>query len=818
MIGFVHEAQPGANMAKRRETGRIQMKRSTGKLYSKTGLLLGGAASALLSGAATQTCAQTTTLQEVIVTAQRREQRLQDVPISVSAITQKQLVANRIENVHDLTAIAPNLTVQESAGGVNLPAFAMRGLQSYGVATGSDKEISIYLDGVYLGSSTGSMFDVADLASIEVLKGPQGTLFGRNSTGGAINITTRDPAGRFKFHQELTGGNYDQFRSKTRIDTPEWKGLSAALTFFHSQRRGDVRNTGGGTVWDYRPVGEGLQTSPNWLGGHNINAVTAAVKWQPVDNFTLTYKYDWSEDHATPVANGLAAVYPPGLQSNVGGPLNPIAGLLEDYLLTNNLAGAHLDFNRPKSVYNPFTIPSYNQASGHNLTAVWHPTDDVTIKNIFAFRKAAAWAAVNIDGDTGTMGPQLAPFLPALPGAPYAFLETTTIDDSRQWSDELQVVYNSKWMTLTSGVLYFWSYETHNGIGDAANEYALTPIPFYTITPTGIPTSHVTEKSQAFYIQPEFHITSQLTFTVGYRITHDMKNNYFATLPLGGPLLQFSSRYADTKPSTLFSLDYKFTPDIMVYGKYSAAYMSGGQSFTLNYLPEIAKSWEAGAKTEFFDRRVRANLALWTVKYTNMQTAVGGDSLNPPQPNLAVVVVNSGNIDAKGVELEGAILPIPRVTLGYGVGYTTEHYTFVNPALLAPPPLNSGVFNAVERPKWTGNVSAEYDSKPIWNDAYVMARVDANFRGREYLIAYAPTGTGPLDLTPGASAAPSAWTVNGRLALTHITLPQGTGDVALWAKNILDNKTPEYGVGTPFLESVFWTPARTFGIDVTFDF
>ena len=775
-----------------------------------------------MAGAAQKACAQTATLQEVIVTAQRREQRLQDVPVSVSALTQKQLVANRIENVHDLTAVAPNLTVQESAGGVNLPAFAMRGLQSYGVATGSDKEISIYLDGVYLGSSTGSMFDVADLASIEILKGPQGTLFGRNSTGGAVNITTRDPAGTFKFHQELSGGNYDQFRSKTRIDLPEWRGLSAALTFVHSERRGDVRNTGAGTVWDYRPVGDGLQTSPKWLGGHNVNAVTGAIKWRPVDNFTLTYKYDWSEDHATPVANGLAAVYPQGLYTSVGGAYNPFAAQYEYGLLTNNLAGAQLVFNRPKAVNNAFTIPSYNQASGHNLTAIWRPVDNVTVKNIFAFRKAAAWAAVNIDGDTGTVGQPFLPFqlpgLPTTPGDPYAFLETTTIDDSRQWSDELQVVYDTPMLTLTSGVLYFWSYETHNGIGGAANEYALTAIPNYTILPSGIPTSHVTEKSQAFYIQPEFHLTKQLDLILGYRITHDMKNNYFATLPPGGPLLQFSSRYADTKPSYLLSLDYKFTPDLMVYGKYAAAYMSGGESFTLNYLPEIAKSWEAGAKTEFFDRRLRANLAVWTVKYTNMQTAVGGDSLNPPQPNLAVVVVNSGNIDASGFELEGAVLPIPGVTLGYGVGYTTERYTYINPALLAPPPLDASVFHPIERPKWTANVSAEYDSKPIWNDAYVMARVDANYRGREYLIAYAPTGTGPLDLTPQTSAAPAAWTVNGRLALSHITLPQGTGEVALWAKNILDDKTPEYGVGTPFLESVFWRPARTFGVDVSFDF
>ncbi|HKX79084.1 MAG TPA: TonB-dependent receptor, partial [Novosphingobium sp.] len=128
------------------------------------------------------------TVADIIVTAQKREQSLQDVPISVTAVTQETIQANRITDVRDLGSMVPNLAVRNLAGAAGIPGFSMRGLQTVG---GLEKSISPYLDGVFIGSSTGSAFELPDLERIEVLRGPQGTLFGRNSTGGAISIVTR---------------------------------------------------------------------------------------------------------------------------------------------------------------------------------------------------------------------------------------------------------------------------------------------------------------------------------------------------------------------------------------------------------------------------------------------------------------------------------------------------------------------------------------------------------------------------------------------------------------------------------------------------
>src|SRR5579863_6519715 len=160
-------------------------------------LALFGCTAIAAAGFVTGAFAQTQTapqegsqLSEVVVTAQKRTQNLQDVPIAVTAVTPQMLQTHRIAQVMDLNGVVPNLRVHLTAGGTQIPSFEMRGVVSYGVVPGSDKEISLYMDGVYIAATRGSTFELPDIARIEVLRGPQGTLFGRNATGGAISIIT----------------------------------------------------------------------------------------------------------------------------------------------------------------------------------------------------------------------------------------------------------------------------------------------------------------------------------------------------------------------------------------------------------------------------------------------------------------------------------------------------------------------------------------------------------------------------------------------------------------------------------------------------
>ncbi len=234
-------------------------------LFASTALI---AVAALPAQALAQNADDNGGLEEIIVTAQKREQSVQDVPIAVTAVTEASLQANRIYTVNDLSAIAPGLTVKPSAGGIQTPSFTMRGQVSFGVVAGSDKQVSVYLDGVYISSPRGSIFDLPDIQRLEVLRGPQGTLFGRNATAGAVSITTRDPSGDARLRVEGTYGNYDQYRVRATVETPEFGPFSALFSYVRNYRRGEIENAAAGTVWDRTnspsPFGKG--TSPRWLG------------------------------------------------------------------------------------------------------------------------------------------------------------------------------------------------------------------------------------------------------------------------------------------------------------------------------------------------------------------------------------------------------------------------------------------------------------------------------------------------------------------------------------------------------------------------
>ncbi|MDG2003771.1 MAG: TonB-dependent receptor plug domain-containing protein, partial [Novosphingobium sp.] len=167
----------------------------------------------------------------IIVTAQKREQNVQDVPIAVTALGEDALVANRVTDITNLTGLAPGLMSRANAGALGSPNIVMRGVSASASQPSQDRQISIYLDGVYLGGQRGVIFDLPDVERIEVLRGPQGTLFGRNATAGAISVVTRDPKGEAGFTQSVTVGNYAQLRTRTTLDTPQFGPFSAFVTY-----------------------------------------------------------------------------------------------------------------------------------------------------------------------------------------------------------------------------------------------------------------------------------------------------------------------------------------------------------------------------------------------------------------------------------------------------------------------------------------------------------------------------------------------------------------------------------------------------------
>jgi iron complex outermembrane receptor protein len=735
-------------------------------------------------------------LTEIIVTAQKREQKLQDVPIAVTALTGETLKVNRVSSVMDLAALAPNLTVHPSTGAGAVPIFGMRGLSSYGLIAGTDKEISIYLDGVYLGATRGSSFDLPDLERIEVLRGPQGTLFGRNATGGAISIITRDPPGRFGIRQDITIGDRNTFRSRTRIDTPAFGPITASLSYLHDERRGDIRNLDAGRRWDFSAAGRGIQFSPKWLGSKDSDVWFGAVKFEPSDDFALTYKFDHTKTDYTPEGVNPVVVNPGGL-----GPLG--GGLLNAIISTQPTPAPSLinSIDRPKALHADWSTPGYTKTYGHNLTAGLKVSDSLSIKNIAAYRYTDNYGNVANSGYGGLVNtiPALGPV-----GAPFILLGFQSGVTSKQWSDELQLNYKSAFADVTVGGLYYRQKERSGSPPNMASVFILSVFPGG-VVPTGAPAINFNKiVSKAIYGQAEVHVTSNIDLIGGYRLTQDDKTGTFIS---GGPTLNF--KYKKRKPSYSVGVNYKPIEQLFIYAKYSTAFVSGGSIGPVQYQPETVKSWEAGVKADFMRRRLRMNLTAFDVTYGHLQVPKAG--LDVGHPELDGVIVDQGGGKAKGFELEVAAAPKRGITLNGSVGYTDFKFTSINPIVGT-----LATYLPTFRPKWTAQLSGEYETQPLFDDARLHIRIDGNWRSKQRMDEVPnrlPESFQRMQFVP------ANWIVNGRIALSDLNVGSGRGEIALWGRNLTDNNKPVTSqILGVFSGAVIYQAARSFGVDLSFTY
>jgi iron complex outermembrane receptor protein len=764
---------------------------------------------------------------EIVVTAQKREQSIQDVPISISALGQDTITANRIREVTDLSAIAPNLTVRSGAGGSRIPQYSLRGIYTYGSAVGTDKGVSLYLDGVYIQNVAGSIFEFADVERIEVLKGPQGTLFGRNATGGAISVITRNPTGQFAVQQELTLGNFEQFRSKTRVDLPQIGPMSATVSYMHSERRGDTKNLGAGTVWNHAPATNGKfgsLRSPKYLGDQDTDAVFASARFDLHPDLDLVYKFDYAQNHFTPEATGLDYLLSPASLA-YGGIAPSLLGAPTLYASSPN-PKTPITKDRPDYVNNAFTTPSFTKSIGHNLTATYRVNDQVSLKNILAYRKTSLHSTFQLDGMGGLVAG----------GVPFLFVANNAETEDSQWSDELQLNINTDRLTLTVGAISFHSYQATGGFEGEFNTLQGSAVigqntsrfgtPFVVPANVGFFHHKVAVDSNALYAQPEVHLTDKLDVVAGIRLTHDKKDGR-ESFP--GSVADPSNgrgvpiRYRDTRVTWLAGVNYRPNSDILTYAKYATGYISGGQLATIVFDPETAKSAEVGVKSSLLDRRLRSNLAVFYVKYGDIQQATLGSLTGvATAAPFSQAIVPSADATAKGFEWENTFVPLTGLTLGANVGYTDFKYknSTIFPGFL----LTAGApgYQEFQRPKWTGNLSAQYKTGEVYREGRMVFRVDGNFKSKTLLGGDTSPGSGPTAQEDpayrAAQTAPFQWIVNARVALEDVQINGARAQVALWGRNVFDNKDITQFTGLGFAGAVLYERARTFGVDVTMNF
>jgi len=729
-------------------------------------------------------------VEDIVVTAQRREQNLQDVPAAVTAVNAEALKTNGIVSIVDISSLAPNLIAQKTVGGAQFPTFSVRGVLGQGNVPGTDRSLGIYLDGVPIAPGQGTSFDLPVIERMEILRGPQGTLFGRNSTAGAINIVTPNPSGEFAFRQEVSVGNYNQFRTMTRVETPAWGPFSALVAYTHDERRGDIRNTGAGTVWDRTAFGLGKSTSPKTLGDKNADSWFVAVKFEPSDRFNLVYKYDWLNNNYTPEGYGLVTFTS----------TDPtIVGYFNNAVAAGRLTVAGP--RRPKAVNNDFSTPGNIKSSGHSLTADIELSDNLSLKNIFGYRKTRNSGPVHLDGAGGLRTALGDPFL--LLGGQSAY------GQSSQWSDELQINYESDFVTLTAGGNFVKSNVSAGPpLGMTGTLFGVA-VPGFTFTPAAANSQLVKVKTESLagYTQAEFHITPEIDLIGGFRITNDKKDGvaYFG-------VNTFNYTYNDWRSTYLAGINYRPNDDMMFYGKFSTGFVSGGAFGALDFKPETVKAWEVGAKLDLLDRRVRFNLALFDAKYRNLQAQTQGFRIGPSFAAISTVVASLGNLHAQGFETELTVVPSSNWTLNGSLGYTNLKLSDINSAIFE----TGGTFYRMAfRANWTANAAVQYESDPLFGDARVAARLDGRWQSKIRQFTRFPYFSPSHEV---AAYSPAGWVVNGRLALRDINVADHKVEVALWGRNLFNNDRLVGATAVPNQVSTSYEAARTFGVELTFDF
>jgi len=742
---------------------------------------------------------------EIIVTAQRRSERLQDVPISITAFTGEALDSRNITNLTQLEGLAPNvkITTYYSAS----PQIAIRGSVTTNPSPAYEPTVGLYVDGVYQGKAYASGADVADIEQMEVLRGPQGTLYGRNTLAGAVNIVTRKPTGEFGGNVKVGYGNYGQQLARFDVDLPAFGDFSLKLSGLYNKRDGfvDVKDN------PYLNVAQARPRVASEADSLDKQAFRAALRFKPTDAFTADYTFDYGKQdnlgknfQLTAVGKYDPARYDPVKRPYSADPASPsyfgglVGGTYLGYPLDVYVQGG----GRADAIYQSGgvlnKVPSEKvDIRAHALT-LQYDLEDVTLKSISSYRTVDADNQIN---NTGT---------------PLPILNSNLILEYKQYSQELQATGKAGNLNYTAGLYYFH---------DDAN--VVNPIEFFTTT---VVDSRYRPKTDAYavYGQVDYQL-GDLTLTGGLRYSEEEKTitrSYAQVLPFVFPV--FAGAKGKGKFDALtptFVARYAFSKDLSVYAKYAEGFKSGGFNAessdpvlaTTPYKPEKVASYEVGAKGVFFDGALRANLAAFFNKHDDQQLtifrATGG--------SVESQIQNAGKSEISGVELDFTARPVNWLSLTGSLGYLHAEYKEFFEI-----DYETGIFGnyAGQRavpnaPELTASLSADATlAQGEWGDLHFI--VDYTHSDPYFIYAYSTERGSAYDAY--TTEADTSDIFDARLRLANVKVGSGKMDVALWGKNLTDADPRVWGIdyGPAFGNAVIsvYAPPRTFGLEASYHF
>jgi iron complex outermembrane recepter protein len=753
-------------------------------------------------------------LGEIVVTATKRETNLQQTPIAISVLGSEDLANRNVQSLLDLRDGAiPSLKVAPffSRGSALIMNIRGIGVQGDSNQPARDQGVGVYIDGVYLGRPQGLGSALYDVERIEVLKGPQGTLFGRNTEGGAVSIVTRKPSGEFGLRALAGIGNFGGYRGELHLDLPEAGNLAFKLDAVLSTRGGTIKNPLAGAK-DFNE--------------YERRGLHARVLWTPSEKFTADYSFDISYDATTPLyAQAVSA------GSLVRAPLTP----LQPTRARQAVTGAPQEFSVGKS-------------HGLRLTLEYKATDELLIKSINSYRRLSQSQFDNGSGLASALTTAtVAASANGFNGVGFARYSLANFEQD-QFSTELQAIGEFDRVNFVGGAMYFQenvednarAFNTlviNNAAGTSATVLSLNPLAQRIDRSARVKSESVGVFGQATWTPGIANDMFKLT--LGARWTRDEKTG---ELFIVNGLLPVVDGVSAARPlnaswsrvDPLVNIAVDLSDDIHLYGKWSTGYKSGGaNSRSLRFAPfdpETVSVFEIGAKTEFWDNKARFNLAAYTGRYKDIQldffatfTQVVNGVLVNNLRTTSETVNAPGNGRVRGFEADLSLAPIAGLTLSANYAYAKVRI----PATQNPFPQANGALITVPVPiyaTYTPEHAASGSIDYIWKGEGfdIAAHLSANWDSGFFANATDPgfnSTTGQVTIAQPKGDKP--FIVNGRLSLAEVSLA-GTDakvTVSLWGRNLFNEQHAYYRSFNPTSggTGIFNEP-RTFGADIQIKF
>ena len=753
------------------------------------------------SSARAQESAQNDGIGDIIVTAQKRSENVQNVPIAISAVGREFLESRDISSIDRLGSIAPNVKIERAPSNKTISQISIRGSVTINPAVTWEPAVGLYLDGVYIAKAQGSIFDVADLERVEILRGPQGTLYGRNALAGAVNLVTRKPSGEAGGSAEVSYGSFDYWRGKATLDLPAMGPIMIKVS-------GQIQKRDGFVKVGPNPFPQAflaLPASVKDLGDLDGRSGMVQVRLKPEGNFTADYQFDYSRYNQRTDFSQLVSVLPNSLFTDPA-ILAAIAPL-----------GLYANPNRQKRAsVNASPLYERTRTYGHSLTLSLD-LGNATLKSISAYRNLRWKDAADLDG------------------SPLDVAATQRDTSFHAYSQELQLTgaamedrlnyvagafyYKEKAETLGPQRFFgFLNQVGAPGAADLQSDYG----------------SHT--KAWAVFAQLDYKLTEALKLTLGGRYTNERKDirRQFAVgtprfvlfnLPYGGVP---DAKFNNFSPTATIS--YEASDAVNVYARWARGYKSGGFNGETDvggligspfncttapgntselcnpYSPEKVDSYEMGLKTKLAGGKLIFNVAAFWDEHKDIQLSVF-----TAQGAAASVVLNAAAARIRGLEFEAVARPIPALTINGSFAILDADYkSFIDGGVDVS---NNRAFP--HTPKTTAAFGVDWRVlEGGWGKLNLTG--DFNHVSSYYTFPFALTGNPALETIAGNTRSKGRSIVNMNARLSDLKIGGAKTELSLWVRNLTKEDSAsnfiDFGPGFGGLTLGYFPDPRTYGI------